>query len=108
MIDPKQLAESTLQLLQADPRNYRCFGVYWFLIKELLKRYYTRDNLYLLGDYRDQSVIDRMPAHETLQDALAAAVETYRINASYGMGSADLTDPEGETFTLTDADSGGF
>lgn len=108
MIDPKQLAASTLQLIQADPRNYRNFGVYWFLIKELLKLYYTRDNLFLLGDYRDQSVIDRMPDHADLQEALAAAIETYRINATYAMGSADLTDPEGETFTLTDADAGGL
>ncbi|ATI15644.1 hypothetical protein [Bordetella phage vB_BbrM_PHB04] len=108
MIDPKQLAASTLQLLQTDPRNYRNFGVYWFLIKELLKRYYTRDNLFLLGDYIDHSVVDRMPAHADLQEALAAAIETYRINASYAMGSADLTDPEGETFTLIDADAGGL
>lgn len=108
MIDPKQLAESTLQLLQNDPRKYRNFGVYWFLIKELLKRYYTRDNLFLLGDYRDQSVIDRMPPHQDLQEALHAAVDTYRINVAYAMGSADLTDPEGETFTLVDADAGGW
>lgn len=106
MIDPKQLAASTLHLLQTDPRNYRNFGVYWFLIKEVLKRYYTRDNLYLLGDYRDQSVIDRMPQHESLQEALAAAVETYRVNAAYGMGTNQFSDPEGETFTLFDEDAG--
>jgi hypothetical protein len=108
MIDPKQLAASTLQLLQADPRNYRNFGVYWFLIKALLKHYYTKDNLYLLGDYVDQSVIDRMPVHASLQEALEAAVEAYQINASYGMNATEFTDPEGETFTLTDADAGGL
>lgn len=108
MIDPKQLAESTLQLLQTDPRNYRCFGVYWYLIKALMKRYYTRDNLFLLGDYVDPTVTARMQEHADVQEALAAAVDTYRVNACYAMGSADLTDPEGETFTLVDPDAGGL
>lgn len=106
MIDPKQLAESTLQLLQTDPRNYRNFGVYWFLIKALLKRYYTRDNLYMLGDYVDPTVVARVPMFENLQDALEAAVETYRSNAAYAMGANEFTDPEGETFTLFDEDAG--
>lgn len=106
MIDPKQLAASTLQILQSDPRNYRNFGVYWYFIKALMKRYYTRDNLYMLGDYVDPTVVARMPAHENLQEALEAAVETYRINAAYAMGANDLTDPEGETFILQDTDAG--
>ena len=53
MIDTKVLAASTLQLLQADPSRYRCFGVFWYLIKAVLKKYYTQDNLFLLGDYVD-------------------------------------------------------
>lgn len=108
MIDPKQLAASTLQLLQADPRNYRNFSYYWYLIKALLKQYYTRDNLFLLGDYVDPTVTARMPEHADLQEALAAAVEMYRTNAAYGMGTAEFTDPDGETFTLVDADAGGL
>lgn len=108
MIDPKQLAASTLQLLQADPRNYRNFGVYWFLIKEMMKRYYTRDNLFLLGDYRDQTVIDRMPEHASLQEALEAAVEMYRVNAAYGMNTNEFSDQDGETFILVDEDAGGL
>lgn len=106
MIDPKQLAESTLMLLQTDPRNYRNFGVYWYLIKALMKRYYTRDNLYMLGDYVDPTVVERVPAHETLDEALEAAVETYRVNAAYGMGTNEFSDPEGQTFTLADEDAG--
>lgn len=108
MIDPKQLAASTLQLLQTDPRNYRNFGVYWYLIKGLMKHFYTRDNLFLLGDYTDPDVIARMPEHANLQEALEAAVETYRSNAAYAMGARDLSDPEGETFTLVDEDGGGI
>jgi len=108
MIDPKQLAASTLQLLQDDPRRYRNYGVYWYLVKALLKHYYTRDNLFLLGDYVDPTVTARMPEHADLQEALAAAVETCRVNACYARGSAELTDPEGETFTLVDEDAGGI
>lgn len=109
MIDAKTLAASTLQLLQQDPRLYRCFGAYWWLIKALLRRYYTRDNLHLLGDYTDPQAGERMPAHETLEGALAAAVEEYRRNATYGLGSAQVPDlVGGGAFTLIDPDAGGL
>lgn len=106
MMDPKTFAASTLQLLQEDPRRYRYFGAYWYLVKAVLKRFYTRDNLHLLGDYMDQSVIDRMPLHAGLADALAGAAEEYRQNASFNLGSNLVTDAEGEAFTLVDTDAG--
>jgi hypothetical protein len=101
----KQTAANILMLLQADPARYRCFGVYWYLIKELLKRYYTKDNLFLLGDYVDQTVIDRMPALP-LMDALTEAMDQYQLNYAYGLGSNRVTDPDGEEFILLDADAG--
>ena len=108
MIDPKTFAASTLELLQQDPRRYRSFGAYWYLVKAVLKKYYTRDNLHLLGDHVDQSVVARMPEHADLQEALAAAVEEYRANASFNLGSNEVTDPVGGgTFTLLDPDAGG-
>jgi len=106
MIDPKQFAASTLQLLQTDPRNYRKFSYYWFFVKALLKRYYTKDNLYMLGDYEDPTVVAMVPEHEDLQEALEAAAEMYQLNASFGMGTSDFTDPDGETFSLVDSDAG--
>jgi hypothetical protein len=106
MIDPKTFAASTLALLQEDPRRYRNFGCYWYLVKAVMKRFYTRDNLHLLGDYMDQSVIDRMPAHADLAEALAAATEEYRQNASFNLGSNVVTDQHGEQFTLIDPDAG--
>lgn len=106
MIDPKTLAASTLQLLQEDPRRYRCWGAYWWLIKALLKRYYTRDNLQLLGDYMPADAVQRMPSHESLEEALAAAVEEYRRNASFGLGSVEVPDlAGGGTFLLVDPDA---
>lgn len=106
MIDPKNFAASTLALLQDDPRRYRCFGAYWYFVKALLKRFHTRDELHLLGDHMDQSVIERMPPHANLQEALAAAIEEYRQNASFNMGSNMVTDGEGEQFMLVDPDAG--
>lgn len=106
MIDPKTFAASTLALLQEDPRRYRNFGAHWYFVKALMKRFYTRDNLHLLGEHMDQSVIDRMPAYGSLQAALAGAVEEYRQNASFELGGNVLTDGEGEQFTLIDLDAG--
>lgn len=109
MIDPKTFAASTLQLLQQDPRRYRAFGAYWYLVKMVLKRFYTRENLHLLGDHVDQTVVERMPAHADLQEALAAAVEEYRQNASFNMGRSDVQDHAGGgTFTLIDPDASGL
>ncbi len=105
MIDPKTMAASTLQLLQADPANYKNFGVYWYLIKAMLKKYYTVDNLYLLGNYVDGKVIARMPVHASLDEALTAAVEEYRQNASFNLGSDQVTDRDGEAFGLFDVDA---
>lgn len=109
MIDPKTFAASTLQLLQDDPRRYRLFGAYWYLVKQVLKRFYTRDNLHLLGDHVDPAVIERMPDHADLQEALAAAIEEYRKNASFNLGSAEVEDlAGGGTFRLVDPDAGGL
>lgn len=105
-MNPRAFAESTLQLLQQDPRRYRNFGVHWYLVKEVLKRFYTRDNLHLLGDYRDLSVIERMPPAESLEDALQAAVEEYRQNAVLNLGRNEVEGPDGEVFVLYDLDAG--
>lgn len=106
MIEPKTFAASTLQLLQEDPRRYRMFGVYWYLVKEMLKRFYTQDNLHLLGSFSDPTVIERMPPLESLQDALSKIVEEYRQNASFNLGRQMVTAPDGEVFALYDQDAG--
>lgn len=106
MIDTKTFAASTLQLLQDDPRRYRLFGVYWYFVKAVLKMFYTRDNLDLLGDYVDESVIERMPLDKDLQGTLADAVEEYRSNASFNLGRSEVDDlVGGGTFMLVDTDA---
>lgn len=109
MIDPKTFAASTLQLLQDDPRRYRLFGAYWYLVKMVLKKFYTQDNLALLGDHVDHSVVERMPPHTSLVEAIEGAIEEYRQNAAFNMGRSDVEDHAGGgTFTLVDPDAGGL
>lgn len=109
MIDPKTFAASTLQLLQEDPRRYVLFGAYWYLVKAVLKKFYARDNLHLLGDHTDADVAARMPEHADLQEALAGAVAEYRKNANFNLGSNEVEDlVGGGTFRLVDPDAGGL
>lgn len=105
-MDPKQMADSTLQILQADPSKYVNFGMYWYLVKAVMKRFYTKDNLYLLGEFADVDVVDRMPEHANLDEALVAAAEEYQQNAMFNLGSNVVTDADGEAFTLIDQDAG--
>lgn len=106
MIDPKTFAASTLQLLQQDPRRYRCFGVYWWFVKAVLKQFYTRDNLHLLGDYMAPDAEAQMPPHTDLQSALAAAVDEYQQNASFNLGRNLVEAPDGELVLIDDLDAG--
>lgn len=106
MIDPKTFAASTLQLLQQDTRRYRSFGAYWWLVKAVLKQFYTQDNLHLLGGYMAPDAEARMPAHTDIREALTAAIEEYRQNATFNLGSNQVTDRDGELYTLIDPDAG--
>ena len=109
MIDPKTFAASTLQLLQGDPRRYVAFGAYWYLVKAVLKKFYTRENLHLLGDHVDGAVAERMPEHADLAEALDGAVAEYRKNAGFNLGSNEVEDlVGGGTFRLVDPDAGGL
>jgi hypothetical protein len=107
-MNARAFAESTLQLLQQDPRRYRNFGPYWWFVKALLKQFYTRDNLHLLGDYEEPDALTRMAPEATtsLDAALQAAVEEYRQNATYNLGRTTVTDANGEVYTLSDPDAG--
>jgi hypothetical protein len=107
MVDPKTFAESTLQLLQQSPGRYHNFGVYWYFVKALMKRYYTKDNLHILGEYMDADTMARMPEHATLQEAIEAAIEEYRHNASFNLGRSTVEDlTGGGVIVLHDEDAG--
>lgn len=106
MTDPQKFAESTLLLLQQDPRRYVNFGVYWFFVKAVLKKMgYTRDNLHLLGEYMDPEAIARMPEYPGLAEALDASISEYRQNASFNLLRNEVEDPTGGgVFVLKDED----
>ena len=99
---------NVLKSLQESPVRYRNWGVYWYLVKFVLKRYYSKDNLFLLGDYIDNTVNQRIPKHSGIHDALEAAIQTYNLNAKFNMLSNKITDPNGESFILKDEDGDGI
>ncbi|HET8550880.1 MAG TPA: hypothetical protein VFM97_00200 [Gammaproteobacteria bacterium] len=103
--DVREAMRNVLAVLQADPRHYRNFGVYWWPVKALLRRFYTRDNLYMLGMFEDPDVAALVP-NLGLQDMLAAAFEEYEQNARLGLASAEVEAPNGETVTIYDPDAG--
>lgn len=105
-IDKKALAETVYTLLLDRPERYRNFGCYWYLVKALLKAFYDKDRLYLLGDYMDASVLARMPEFDNADDALSAAMEEYNQNALSGLGGNEFEDKDGDVFVLMDPDAG--
>jgi hypothetical protein len=106
-IDPATFAASVRALLDEDPRRYRNFGAWWFVVKALLKRFYDRHEMPLLGDYVDPTVNARLPAVTGLQDALTMASEEYQQNASFNLGRAMVEDDDGELYMLSDPDMDG-
>jgi len=103
-IDPEMFAASTRALLDEDPRRYRNFGVYWYFVKGVLKRYYDRHNLYLLGSHDDPRLTALIPDGGE-QDRLSAAADEYRQNASFNLGRPVVMDPDGVAFILLDPDA---
>lgn len=105
-LPPDQIAANIRKLLDSQPSAYRDFGVYWYFIKAFLKRYYTADNLYLLGGFEQPDVVARMPDYDRFEDAMHDALLTWRANHESNMGSATSIAPDNEPVTLFDEDVG--
>lgn len=105
-INPATLASTARKLLAEDPFRYRNFGCYWFYVKELMKRYYDKNQVPYLGDYSDDTVSERIPEDVRASQSamLCAAVDEYRSNAFANMGANMVTDPDGEKFMILDSD----
>lgn len=103
-IDPAKFAASTRALLAEDWRRYRAFGPYWWFVKALLKRFYDRHEMPILGDYEDSDAADRVPNVSTSAEMLALAVETYRANATMNLNRNVVEDADGSPYTLIDPD----
>lgn len=106
MLPPDQIARNLLMLLSRNVTYYRNFGVYWYFVKAFLKRYYTTDNLYLLGNYEQPDVVARMPHYDNFEDAMHDALLFSRMNYENNMGSATSIAPDDEPVTLFDEDAG--
>jgi hypothetical protein len=106
MIPPDQIAANTLKMLNHNIRHYRNFGVYWYFVKSFLKRYYTKDTLYILGDYEQPEVVARMPKYDSFEDAMHDALLTAYQNQKHNMDNATSIGPDDEPVTLFDADAG--
>lgn len=95
---------SILQILQEKPAAYRAFGIYWWPIKTMLKSEYTKDNLYMLGDYEDADGAGRVP-NVGIEEMIGLAFSEYHLNTVLGMGSNQVTDTEGEPYIIFDQDA---
>lgn len=107
MTDARTFAQSTRALLNEDWRRYRNFGPYWWFVKALLKRFYDRHEMPMLGAYEDPNAADLVPAGLTGEEVLALALETYRANAVLNLNSQRVENADGEAFILIDPDMPG-
>jgi hypothetical protein len=95
-----------VQQLQQDPKRYRCFGVYWWPIKLLLKRHgYGPENLYLLGSYQDPTTAALVP-RAGLTETIEAAMLEYGQNLRFPHPEGMVEDPDGELVRIWDEDAG--
>ncbi len=101
----KSVCRNILDTLQTDPRQYRLFGIFWWPVKAILRRYYTTDNLYMLGEYEDANVAEMVPAG-SLDETLSRALHEYGYNAQFNMLRAEVRNEEGEPVTIYDDDAG--
>lgn len=106
MLPPDQVAANIRKILDNNIKAYRNFGVYWYFVKALLKHYYTKDNLYFLGDFEQPDVVARMPEYDNFEEAMHDALLTSRANWENNMGSATSIAPDDEPVTLFDEDVG--
>ena len=99
-----QALENILQVLNADPKQYRNFGFRWWAVKAILKRHgYDTSRFYGLGDFVDEEALALV---EPGPDAyvLAWALDEYGHNARLNLGSATVYLPDGTPYTIFDSD----
>lgn len=103
-MNPAAFAQNVRVLLDENPLRYRAFGSTWFFVKALLKRFYDRHQMPILGDYDDPSVSARLPDGLDAYGLMDKAAQEYEQNASFALGTGWVTDDDGEQFLLLDTD----
>ena len=103
-IAPDVFAHSLLAILQKNPARYKTFGIWWWPVKAVMRHYYGRDHLYLLGHYEDPDGSRRVPKLP-LQETLARAIEEHRRNSQEGSVDGRVVDDSSDLYTLHDEDA---
>lgn len=105
-MDVHTALRNVLLVLQADPTRYRCFGVYWWPVKKLLRGAgYGRDQFYMLSDYQDTDQANQVPV-AGLADTLREAFAAYALNLAYPHSGGKVEASDGELITVWDEDAG--
>lgn len=106
MIEVREALANVLHQLQGDPARYKLFGIWWWPVKQLLKRAgYDKNHLYLLGSYQDETVAELVPRLD-LQGTMREALEEYNFNAKFARSGGRVETPDGEIVVLFDEDAG--
>lgn len=101
----KQAALAIGDMLVKRPDIYKTFGVYWWAMKEALRKYYPKD-AWFKGKYSDQLMRERAWHGSLFRTVLAAAV--YHGQHDLITSAHEWTDAQGEEwqYTLIDEDAG--
>jgi hypothetical protein len=93
------------EMLENEPTLYKTFGVYWWAIKEALKKYYPKEG-WFKGDYFDQLMYNRAWHGSLFRTVLAGAY--YHGQHPIIASSHEWTDKNGvdAEYTLFDEDAG--
>lgn len=103
-INPEVFARNCVQMLQEDPKAYRSFGIYWWPVKAILKRFYSRDELSLLGNYEDPIGAEAVP-RVGLQEMLMLAIEEHQSNQIDHINPQWVQLPDGAPYMIYDEDA---
>jgi len=110
MSTPSQIAVSAfarnvVAMLQQDPQRYKTFGIWWWPLKIILKRYHDSKELYLLGPCQDPSAAEQL-GNPGLQETIRAAIEEHQNNMTLGQIDGHVFGPDGEPYEIYDPDAG--
>lgn len=106
MLPPDQIAANIRTMLDNKIAVYHNFGVYWYFVKSFLKKYYTIDQMPILGSFEQADVVERMPEYNNFEDAMHDALLFFRANLEDNGNDATSIGPDDEPVTLFDADVG--
>lgn len=106
VIPTDQIAANIRQMLDNKIATYHNFGVYWYFVKAFLKKFYTIDQMPILGDFEQADVVERMPKYDNFEDAMHDALLFFRANMEHNGNDATSIAPDNEPVILFDADVG--